>query len=152
MRNFLFFLIIVSLFSCDNIIYENYHSFNEDVWDVDSVISFDYIVSDTLISYDLSLSIRHSVDYEYQNLFLFVESDTKDIIEIMLADKSGKWNGSGISDIRELNYTFQTSKIFDKKGVYNITFEQAMRYGAEEKIQHLENITDIGLIISKHND
>jgi gliding motility-associated lipoprotein GldH len=152
MRNFLFFLIIVSLFSCDNIPYENYHSFNEGVWDADSAVSFDYTVSDTLISYDLSLSVRHSVDYEYQNLFLFVESDTKDTVEIMLADKSGKWNGSGISDIRELNYTFQTSKIFDKKGVYNITFEQAMRYGSEEKIQHLENITDIGLIILKHND
>jgi gliding motility-associated lipoprotein GldH len=152
MRNFLVFLVIASLFSCDNIIYENYYSFNEGVWDADSTVNFEYTISDTLSLHDLSLSIRHSVDYEYQNLFLFLESDTKDTIEIMLADKSGKWYGRGISNIRELNYTLQTSKMFDKKGKYYITFEQAMRYGAGEKIQHLENITDIGLIISKHND
>ena len=152
MRNFLVFLVIVSLFSCDNIIYENYYSFNEGVWDADSTVNFEYTISDTLSLHDLSLSIRHSVDFEYQNLFLFLELDTKDTIEIMLADKSGKWNGSGISNIRELNYTFQTSRMFDKKGEYNLKAEQAMRYGVDEKIQYLENITDIGLIISKHND
>jgi hypothetical protein len=30
--------------------------------------------------------------------------------------------------------------------------EQAMRYGASEKIQHLPNILDVGLIIKKQDD
>lgn len=152
MRNLVLIGTIITFISCNTPVYENFESFEINSWNTDSAITFDYTITDTISKYDLSLSIRHTVDYDYQNLFLFLESDTKDTIEIMLADKSGKWHGSGISNIRELNYTFQTSKIFDKKGLYSITVEQAMRYGDVEKIQYLENITDIGLIISKQND
>ena len=152
MRNLVLIGTIITFISCNTPVYENFESFETNSWHTDSVITFNYTITDTISKYDLSLSIRHSVDYEYQNLFLFLESDTKDTIEIILADKIGKWYGSGICDIREFNYTFQTRKMFDKKGAYDLTVEQAMRYGSAEKIQHLENITDIGLIISKHND
>ena len=81
------------------------------------------------MSYDLILSVRHSVDYDYQNLFLFVESETKDTIEIMLADKAGKWYGTGISDIREFKQTIRVKKRFSSKGPHLLKIEQAMRYG-----------------------
>mgnify|MGYP001502121958 CR=1 FL=1 len=152
MRNIFFVLITFSLFSCDGNYYEEYQSFNDGGWHTDSILDFNYTVSDTIASYDLILSVRHSVDYEYQNLFLFLDSEKKDTVEIMLADKAGKWHGRGVSDIREIKHTIKEKKRFSSKGVYFLKIEQAMRYGEKSKIQSLANIIDIGLIISKNNE
>ena len=113
---------------------------------------FKYTISDTTIKYDLSLKIRHTIDYEFQNLFFFLEDIKKDTIEIILASKNGKWLGSGISDVREVEYVFDKNRIFSKKGEYKIRVEQAMRYGPKDKIENLEHILDIGLIVSEHHD
>ena len=70
----------------------------------------------------------------------------------MLSDKNGRWKGRGISDVREFAHSLKKDKTFSKKGKYSINIEQAMRYGASEKIQHLPNILDVGLIIQKQDD
>lgn len=152
MRKSLIFFVLVVFFSCQNIIYEKYHSFDQEVWNSDSLIVFEHIVLDTLNPHNLTLSIRHLIDYEYQNLFLFLEAESKDTIEITLANKNGKWHGGGITDVREFNYVVQKNKIFKNKGVYTLKVEQAMRYGAEQKIQKLDNISAIGLTISESNE
>ena len=152
MRNFYLLILTISLVSCDNTVYENYYSFENESWNSDSLKSFDFEIMDTLATYSLSLNFRHSIDYEYQNLFVFVSGEVNDTIELMLADKNGKWRGSGISDVRELTHPLKKEKIFSKKGEYSIYIEQAMRYGDSEKIQHLPNILDVGLIIKKQND
>ena len=152
MRNSSLFFFCIILLSCGNITYENYHSFNHNEWNTDSITSFKYSISDTTNKYDLSLKIRHTIDYKFQNLFLFLEETKKDTIEIILANKSGKWLGAGISDVREFEYVFDKGRNFAKKGEYEIRIEQAMRYGSTEKIENLEHILDIGLIIVEHND
>ena len=50
------------------------------------------------------------------------------------------------------NYLFAKNKVFSRKGNHSINIEQAMRFGAKEKIQNLEHVSDIGLIIRKQND
>jgi len=152
MRNFYLLILTISLVSCDNTVYESYYSFENESWNSDSLKSFDFEIMDTLATYNLSLNIRHSTDYEYQNLFLFLSGDLNDTIELELADKIGKWKGSGLSDIREFEYFFAKNKVFSKKGNHSINIEQAMRFGAKEKIQNLEHVSDIGLIIRKQND
>ena len=152
MRNFYLLILTISLVSCDNTVYENYYSFENESWNSDSLKSFDFEIMDTLATYNLSLNIRHSTDYEYQNLFLFLSGDLNDTIELELADKIGKWNGSGLSDIREFEYLLAKNKVFSKKGNHSINIEQAMRFGPKEKIQNLEHVSDIGLIIRKQND
>ena len=146
----LFFSII--LVSCKNTTYENYHSFTNDGWNTDSIVSFKYTISDTTKKYDVSLKIRHTVEYEFQNLFLFLDGDNKDTVEISLANKRGKWLGSGISDVREFEYIYNTGRIFSKKGDYKLNLEQAMRYGSAEKIENLKHLLDLGLIVSEHNE
>ena len=152
MRKVAFFLAIIGLYSCESTVYKNYHSFNNSNWNSDSVIEFNYEIKDTIISYDVLLAVRHSVDYEYQNLFLFIEGENRDTIEIMLADKIGKWHGRGLGDVREVRYNIYTNKVFKKEESYTIMVEQAMRYGPASKIDNLENILDIGLIIKEHNE
>ena len=152
MHNYSLFFFAIILLSCGNTTYENYHSFNYSGWHTDSVIRFKYTVIDTAKTYDFTLKIRHTVDYEFQNLFLFLEEASKDTIEIILANKNGKWLGTGISDVREFEYIFDKERNFSKKGEYELSIEQAMRYGRLNKIENLEHILDVGLIVAKHND
>ncbi len=152
MRNLSGIFLLFVFFSCDNTVYESHNSFEEKSWNSDSVITFNYNISDTLNPHEMSILVRHTVDYEYQNLFLFLSGDLNDTIELELADKIGKWKGSGLSDIREFEYLFAKNKVFLKKGNHTINIEQAMRFGAKEKIQSLEQVSDIGLIIRKQND
>ena len=149
MRNFCLLILAISLISCDNTVYENYYSFENESWNSDSLKSFNFEIMDTTTTYSLSLNVRHSINYEYQNLFVFVSGEVNDTIELMLADKNGKWRGSGISDVREFTHHLEKEKTFSKKEKHSIIIEQAMRYGASEKIQHLTNILDVGLIIKK---
>ena len=151
-HNYLIGFFLLTLASCDSGIYEEYHSFDNHIWNTDSVIEFSYTIPDTTKKYDLSLKLRHSIEYEFQNLFIFLYSKKKDTIEINLADKNGKWIGRGVSDIREVEYTFEKGRVFLKKGEHQLRIEQAMRYGFENKLEDLENVLDIGLIICKNDE
>ena len=152
MHNYALVIFASILFSCGNNTYENYHSFNDGRWNTDSIVKFKYTIIDTTKKYDLSLKIRHTVDYNFQNLFIFLEENTKDTIEIILANKAGKWLGTGISDVRELEYIFHEKREFVKKGEYILAIEQAMRYGPSQKIENLEHVLDVGLIVLENNE
>lgn len=152
MRNLIGIFLFIFFISCDNIVYEHHNSFVEKSWNSDSIITFNYNIADTLNPHEMSVLVRHTVDYEYQNLFLFLSGDLNDTIELELADKIGKWKGSGVSNIREFEYVFLKNKIYSKKGNHSINIEQAMRFGAKEKIQKLKHVSDIGVIIRKQND
>ena len=151
MKNLFLIGTIVIFISCDNsIVFEKYKSFENQEWNTDSLVSFDYTITDTISKYKRVLNVRHSVEYEYQNLFLFITSDySRDTIELLLADKSGKWLGSGIGDIREIKTLLATEKVYPKKENKTIKIEQAMRYGAAEKIKNLKFIDAIGISIVK---
>jgi len=153
MRKIYLILFCSWFFSCVKISHEEYHSFSEKLWKSDSVVTFNYNVKDTINKYDLILKIRHTIDYEFQNLFLFLSEDkNKDTVEFMLANKEGRWMGKGVSDVREAEYVLEKGKVFSKKGAYILKVEQAMRYGDKEKIDNLQHILDIGLIILDHNE
>ena len=151
MRNLFLISITLFLLSCNQpAVFEGYKSFENQEWNTDSLASFDYIITDTISTYKLVLNVRYSVEYEYQNLFLFVTSDSsRDTIELLLADKSGKWLGSGVGDIREIETLLAEGKSYSKKENKTIKIEQAMRYGAAEKITHLKFIDAIGISIVK---
>jgi len=122
-RNSVLIVIIVMFISCDNsIIFEEYKSFENQNWNTDS------------------------------NLFIFIETDVMDTIELILANKEGMWLGNGIGDVREFEFEYQNKKLFSKKGNYSFRFEQAMRYGVAEKIQVLNNIIAVGLSIEQLNE
>ena len=149
-RTLAFIGTIVMFISCDSsIVFEEYKSFENQKWNTDSVAFFNYANSDTTSKNTIKIKLRHTVDYEFQNLFLFIETDVIDTVELMLANKEGMWLGSGIGDVREFEFEYQNAKLFSKKGNYSFKIEQAMRYGGVEKIQVLNNILAVGLSIEK---
>ena len=153
MRTLAFIITIVMFISCDSsIVFEEYKSFENQKWNTDSVAFFNYANSDTTSKNTIKIKLRHTVEYEFQNLFLFIETDVMDTVELMLANKEGMWLGSGIGDVREVEFEYQNAKLFSKKGNYSFEIEQAMRYGVAEKIQILNNVLSVGLSIEKQNE
>ena len=145
--------VLFSLLSCssDKVVFQNYKVFNKNQWHSDSVVKFSFLNTDTLNQHEIELKIRHTVDYEYRNLFLFYQNEIKtDTIEVLLADKRGKWYGKGIGDIREVSVIIERLKFNNKKEIKYV-LEQAMRYGKKEKIIRLQNLNSIGLRIIKKN-
>ena len=108
-----------------------YHEFYNNEWDIDSTVIFKLPKLKKTKKYNLDLKIRHTTNYKYQNIFFFIyhlnkrELLKKDTIQVFLAQKNGKWNGRGVSNIRELSYVFQ--KKIDLKVEDEIRIEQAMR-------------------------
>ena len=144
---------IVMFISCDSsIVFEEYKSFENQKWNTDSAAFFNYSIMDTTSINTVKIKLRHTIDYEFQNLFLFIEADVVDTVELMLANKEGMWLGSGIGDVREFEFEYQNAKLFGKKGNYYFKIEQAMRYGMAEKIQVLNNVLSVGLSIEKQNE
>ena len=146
-----FVLFSFSSCSSDKVVYQNYKTFDKNQWYADSLVRFSFLNTDTLNQYEIELKIRHTVDYEYRNLFLFYQNEIKtDTIEVFLADKRGKWCGDGFGDIREVSLIIERPKFTNKKEIKYV-LEQAMRYGKKEKISRLQNLNSIGLRIIKKN-
>ena len=74
----------------------------------------------------------------------------KDTLECILAQKDGKWLGSGLGDIWDIQCQFKSYR-FLKQGMYTFEIEQAMRHGDLAKIEQLPGIMEIGLRIEKQN-
>ena len=151
-HNYYIILCAILFLSCRSNIQESYHSFNHNEWNSDSILTFKYNIYDTTKSYDLGLKIRHTVNYEFQNLFLFLREEKIDTVEIALANKNGEWLGKGISDVREVEYVFCKKRDFKKGGEHAISVEQAMRYGPLKRIEKLDNILDVGLVVYTNNE
>ncbi|MFQ3332591.1 MAG: gliding motility-associated lipoprotein GldH [Thalassomonas sp.] len=152
MRTLVLIGTIVMFISCNNSVFNDYKTFSNQEWNADSLVQFKYSISDTVSENQIIIKVRHTVDYEFQNLFVFVKSEQTDTIELLLADKSGKWLGNGIGDVREVVMAYKIDKKFKKKGEYTLEVEQGMRYGKLEKIQQLKHINAIGLTIVKQDE
>ena len=148
----IFFYLFVFFISCQNNKTQyKYCVFEDNKWNSDSIVSFNFDNIDTTASYDIYLKIRHSVDYRFQNLFLFSKiNNEKDTIEIFLSQKNGKWNGKGFGDIKEIDVLISKEASFENFDEANYSFEQAMRYNDLEKIIELDGLFAIGLAMKRN--
>ena len=150
MRIIFVFLSLFLLACCNTNTESSYSVFEEDSWHVDSIITLNHSVVDTITKQNLYLKIRHTTDFEYQNIFLFVDfQEKRDTIEVTLSEKNGKWLGSGFGDIKEVEYCLAKEIIFNSKKTSNVTVEQAMRYGDQPVITNLKGIIALAINIKK---
>ena len=153
MRIILGFFSLLFLVYCNTNTESSYSVFEEDSWHADSIITLNHSVVDSITKHNLYLKIRHTTDFEYQNIFLFVDfQEKRDTIEVALSEKNGKWLGSGFGDIKEVEYCFAKEIIFNSKKTINVTVEQAMRYGDQPVITNLKGIIALGINIKKSED
>ena len=69
-----------------------------------------------------------------------------------MADKNGKFLGSGISETKSSQLFLKENSTFPSAGKYKISIKQAMRKnGHVSGIKELEGVTDVGFRIEKVN-
>jgi gliding motility-associated lipoprotein GldH len=139
------------LVSCSDadIVYQNSKVIENNTWNKDESISFDFEISDTIEFYDFYFSLRTTNLYEWSNLFMFVEIGSPedqfniDTVEFSLANSVGEWTGLSSGSIINNKILFISQKRFPSLGTYNLTFNQAMRQ------DNLTEVMDVGIIIKK---
>ncbi len=148
------FPLVVVLFlpACDESpFYERMDAMPDQVWRSEQVLVHEVEVLDTVRSYDFYLNIRIGADYEFSNMYLFIGTEfpdgrsVRDTVECILADRSGRWLGSGLGDMRDNRILFKPNVRFPNAGVYRFSLQQGMR------MEHLPQVYDVGISMVPHN-
>lgn len=116
--------------------------------------TFSFDITDTLSGHNVFIDVRHTGDYAYSNLYLFVDLEgpggrtKRDTVECLLADPMGRWLGKGTGFIfasrtRDAKVLYRLGNRFPQAGRYAITLEQAMRDDP------LPGIIDVGVSIER---
>lgn len=139
---------IMLLVTCQqNTTYQQSYEINNRQWHKDSVLSFKPKIQDTINAQTVYFNIRHTANYPYRNIIFFVtlKSPTHrkvtDTVEFYIADKDGKWKGSGLGDIYDTQLIYKKNIRFPNSGQYTFNIVHGMR---ETK---LPEILDVGLTI-----
>lgn len=142
--------VVLLITACDPArLYDQSFAIKGAEWNRDSVYHYSVEIDDSLRLNNFFISIRNNTDYRYSNLYLFVTTvfpnghSTTDTIECILADKDGRWLGSGSGRIRDNLIMLQPNLRFPIAGSYHFYLEQAMRDSV------LVGIEDIGLRIEE---
>lgn len=149
----LFFIMIVSLLSCDKKrVFDEYKSVGES-WKKDSIVSFNFNQTDTLNVYNLFVNIRNNDNYQFSNLFLIVAMQqpnglTKvDTLQYEMTNPDGSLLGEGFSDIKENKLFYKEKLRFQQAGNYKVTVKQAIRKTGKIVGEALEGVSDVGFRI-----
>lgn len=145
-RNSLFILFIAILSACgDAPVYDSFKPI-EGGWHQDSILAFDVPIREIDERYMVTLKIRHDASYPYSNLYLFrkIESadglEYQDTVDLLLADKTGKWLGSGVGEVKTMVWPYRANTLkFTAPGNYTFSLQQGMRTAV------LEGVTDVGI-------
>ena len=142
--------LLVIFASCDSKrVYEQNIDIPDYIWDKENAVYFDVPIIDTVSLHNVYINIRNASGYGYSNIYLFLDTKypnntiSRDTIECILADPSGKWLGDGSGDIWDNQILFKKNVRFRQIGTYKFRYEQAMR------MPKLPMIMDVGLRIEK---
>ncbi len=100
------------------------------------------------------INIRSNKDYEFSSLFLITEIKFPqglhviDTLEYEMTNAQGEWLGTGFTDIKENKLFYKEKVVFNEKGEYSFSIQQATRSINDiEGSTPLNGITDVGLSI-----
>ena len=116
---------------------------SDNFWSQEDVLEMNFDISDTTEVYNLSVTIEHSTEYAWENLYikvhnLFPDGDTLSReISLDLADKKGQWQGQCDGSTCKATVDLQTSFFFPQTGNYKIWMEQYMR---EVNLEHIQRV------------
>lgn len=139
------------LFSaCDSKrLYEENKEIPDGLWAASNKIDFHFTIPDSVTYYNVFINVRNASQYAYSNLYLFLTTTypdgttSKDTVNCLLQDPSGKWLGQGLGDLWDNRLFFKSTVKFRKPGDYKVEYEQAMR------VDPLPMIMDVGLRVER---
>ncbi|MGV8139993.1 MAG: gliding motility lipoprotein GldH [Mangrovibacterium sp.] len=152
MRHVVILTVSLCIFiSCDpKRIFEEYRPVERKGWHKDSVMIFAIDLQDTYSLYNMYLNVRNRGTYPNRNIWLSISTHfpdgrlRTDTVEILLADPSGRWKGSGIGDLFDSQILYRKEMKFPVRGEYQFIIRHAMRP------VRLEGIQDVGMRLEKN--
>ena len=147
LRSLFAFVLLISLFSCEN--GDDKVLINDvgNQWNKKKVQQFDFDVKDAQNQKNIIFVVRNNNDYPYSNLRLIatVEHNKKaiatDTLNYVLAKPNGEWLGTGFGDTKETLFQYKLNYKFPQNGNYSVKVVQAMRKNI------LPGIEDLGIKI-----
>ncbi len=143
------FLLLATVACHNNVVMEKSMKIEGESWDIDEIKVFEKEFTDTVSLYDMYFNVRNNHEYPYSNLFVFFHTEFpdgrifKDTLEMILADRQGKWTGKGFGKIKSNSFHFRKDVWFPLEGTYKFSVQHAMRD------EELTGITDVGIRIEK---
>lgn len=139
------FLITILFFSsCTQLdTFEKNIQIPEHEWNYSNQPDIHFNITDTISSYNVFVTLRHTDAYAYKNIWLFISTQQpgdssykKERFELILQNQKGEWIGTGMSDIWEVRYPLFSNIRFTKQGSYTIRLQQTMR---DNPLRHIMN-------------
>jgi gliding motility-associated lipoprotein GldH len=128
-----FFCLVFGCGKKEDIVFEKKHDFQKQEWAYADSLNFTFDIADTATLYDIVLDIGHRTDFPYQNLYTQIGLNfptgqrAQQLVNIDLADNTGKWFGEGSGDLRHYEVNIQTNAFFNQIGKHSYTLTQFMR-------------------------
>ncbi len=152
MRHVIILTVTLCIFiSCDpKRIFEEYKPVESKGWHKDSVMVFSVDLQDTYGLYNMYLNVRNRGTYPNRNIWLSISTHfpdgrlRTDTVEILLADPSGRWKGSGIGDLFDNQILYRKDMKLPVRGEYQFVIKQAMRP------LRLKGIQDVGMRLERN--
>lgn len=151
-NNIVWLPVMLLLAACSfnhNTVYYSYLHTPGKGWARKDTLVFPVTVRDSLKPYKVRVEIRNQAFYPYEDLYLFISHNTEDsaifitdTIRYMLADKSGKWVGTGLGTLFQNSFPYYRF-IPLHPGKYTFKVTHGM------KDEALQGITDIGLKVDR---
>lgn len=108
-------------------LYSHYEQVDILGWNKDRLLVFPVLVSDTTQRYDITLRVRSTDVFPYENFWLFVSTDTiRDTIEVFLSDERGRRLGHEHNGYNDVAVSVAAGVLFHSDTTL-ITVQQAMR-------------------------
>ena len=151
-KHFAFIIIIcLSLVACSHInVYEKTAAIPMQAWYYNNIPLFSFTISDTLASYNIYITLRHTDAYEYNNIWVRLGTEAPGSVlhfqnlDLTLGTDAKGWEGHGTDDIFEVRKNITRGPVpFKKSGTYTFTIAQIIR---ENPLKHVLNV---GVIVEK---
>lgn len=130
-------------------VYHTYQSIPAQGWNKGDTLVFQVPIPDSLKTLKLFAEVRNEGRYPYQNLYLVVSHNLQDsavfqvdTLEFTLADREGKWTGTGWAGLFQSTLPIGTL-FMQHPGNYTFNVSQGM------KDEQLVGIRDVGIRIER---
>lgn len=151
MKKFIIPLFVLFNIACHSpAVFEKYEKLPEENWNRYKAIEFNTHIPDSGL-YNVTLSIRHTTDFEMANLWCFISTRSnaaqqlKDTVNIKIAEPDGRWLGKGGS-IKTIEQSIRRNPVSLPRGNVRFRIEQGMR------IEDMKGIKNVGIRIEKITD
>lgn len=146
---------ITTLISCNqDAVFDQYQTISGG-WDINTPVTFTIENPDTLLDYDVFITLRNTNEYQYNNLFLITALDFPhgkkfvDTLEYTMAAPDGSWLGQGFNDVKESKLWYREGVRFRESGTYTMSISHAVRKnGNIQGDQKLVGITEVGVRVA----